>query len=90
MLAVCCEKVGEMSLRIYLTGRVLVEESGTVVLDERYLLGRQGHIAFAYRSGQPGRGATCLRTLQKSLLSEELGVHPSPQTEVVYLEIFRS
>jgi hypothetical protein len=33
MLAACCEKVVEMPLRIYLTSRVLVEESGTVLLD---------------------------------------------------------
>jgi hypothetical protein len=57
-----------MPLRIYLTSRVLVEESGTVILDERRVMGRQGRLAFAYRSGQPGRGARCLRTLQKPLV----------------------
>jgi len=31
MLAACCEKVGETLPRIYPTGRVLVEESGTVI-----------------------------------------------------------
>jgi hypothetical protein len=57
-----------MPLRIYLTSRALVEESGTVILDERRVMGRQGRLVFAYRSGQPGRGATCLRTLQKPLV----------------------
>ena len=37
-----------MTLRIYLTGRVLVEESGTLLLDERRLMGRQGRLAFAH------------------------------------------
>jgi len=36
MLAASCEKVGEMPLRIYLPSRVLVEESGAVLLDERH------------------------------------------------------
>ena len=44
-----------MPLRIYLTSRVLVEENGTVILDERRVMGRQGRLVFAYRSGQPGR-----------------------------------
>jgi hypothetical protein len=51
MLAACCEKVGEMPLRIYLTSRVLVEDSGTL-LDERRLMGRQGRLAFAYLVGE--------------------------------------
>ena len=40
-----------MPLRIYLTGRVLVEESGTALLDERCFMGRQGRLAFAYLIG---------------------------------------
>src|SRR5829696_1052074 len=155
MLAVYCEKVGEMPLRIYLTNRVLVEESGTVLLDERRLMGRQGRLAFAFLMGEEGpwvtskrselrdvlvRAHECLSepgiwgtepayavkhaneavTIEpfretsyqllmrahaavgnraealrvyercRSLLSEELGVPPSPQTEAVYLEILRS
>jgi SARP family transcriptional regulator, regulator of embCAB operon len=37
-----------MGLRIYLTGRVLVEDNGKVLLDERRLMGRQGRLTFAY------------------------------------------
>jgi hypothetical protein len=40
-----------MPLRIYLTSRVLVEDSGTL-LDERRLMGRQGRLAFAYLVGE--------------------------------------
>ena len=75
MLAACCEKVGEMPLRIYLTSRVLVEEdSGTVLLDERRLMGRQGRLAFAYLVGEH------LRAVSRDELAEELwlgGVPPS-------------
>ena len=41
-----------MPLRIYLTSRVLVEESGTVLFDERRLMGRQGRLLFAYLVGE--------------------------------------
>ena len=37
-----------MGLRIYLTGRVLVEDDGRIVLDERRLMGRQGRLTFAF------------------------------------------
>jgi SARP family transcriptional regulator, regulator of embCAB operon len=39
-----------------------------------------------------GNRAEALRVYERcrSLLSEELGVSPSPQTEAVYLEILRS
>jgi SARP family transcriptional regulator, regulator of embCAB operon len=37
-----------MPLRIYLTGRVLVEEDGKILLDERRLMGRQGRLVFAH------------------------------------------
>ena len=39
-----------------------------------------------------GNRAEALRVYERcrSLLSEELGVHPSPQTEAVYLDILRS
>jgi SARP family transcriptional regulator, regulator of embCAB operon len=66
MLAACCKKVGEMPLRIYLTGRVLIEESGTVVLDERRLVGRQGRLAFAYLACEH------LRAVSRDELAEEL------------------
>jgi DNA-binding SARP family transcriptional activator len=54
-----------MPLRIYLTGRVLVEESGTL-LDERRLMGRQGRLAFAYLVGEH------LRAVSRDELAEEL------------------
>jgi hypothetical protein len=41
-----------MPLRIYLTNRVLVEDSDTVIIDERRLMGRQGRLAFAYLVGE--------------------------------------
>src|SRR5829696_10577304 len=66
MLAACCENVGEMPLRIYLTSRVLVEDSGTVLLDERRLMGRQGRLAFAYLVGEH------LRVVSRDELAEEL------------------
>jgi hypothetical protein len=37
-----------MPLRIYLTGRVLVEDDGRILLDERRLMGRQGRLTFGY------------------------------------------
>jgi SARP family transcriptional regulator, regulator of embCAB operon len=54
-----------MPLRIYLTSRVLVEESGTL-LDERRLMGRQGRLAFAYLVGEH------LRAVSRDELAEEL------------------
>jgi DNA-binding SARP family transcriptional activator len=72
MLAVCCENVGEMALRIYLTSRVLVEESGTVLLDERRLMGRQGRLAFAYLVGER------LRAVSRDELAEELWLGAVP------------
>src|SRR3712207_3815666 len=66
MLPACCEKVGEMPLRIYLTGRVLVEERGTVLLEERSLMGRQGRLAFAYLVGER------LRAVSRGELAEEI------------------
>jgi SARP family transcriptional regulator, regulator of embCAB operon len=72
MLAACCGKVGEMPLRIYLTGRILVEESGTVLFDERRLLGRQGRLAFAYLVGEH------LRAVSRDELAEELWLGAVP------------
>jgi SARP family transcriptional regulator, regulator of embCAB operon len=72
VLAACCEKVGERPLRIYLTGRVLVEESGTVLLDERRLMGRQGRLAFAYLVGEH------LRAVSRDELAEELWLGAVP------------
>src|SRR5215217_4534665 len=72
MLAVCCEKVGAMALRIYLTNRVLVEESGTVLLDERRLMGRQGRLTFAYLAGER------LRAVSRDELAEELWLGAVP------------
>ena len=66
-----------MPLRIYLTGRVLVEERGTVLIDERSLMGRQGRLAFAYLVGER------LRAVSRDELAEELwlGTVPPPSWE---------
>lgn len=61
-----------MPLRIYLTGRVLVEESGAVLLDERRLMGRQGRLAFAFLVGEH------LRAVSRDELAEELWLGAVP------------
>jgi SARP family transcriptional regulator, regulator of embCAB operon len=61
-----------MPLRIYLTGRVLIEERGTVLLDERHLMGRQGRLTFAYLVGER------LRAVSRNELAEELWPGPVP------------
>jgi hypothetical protein len=61
-----------MLLRIYLTSRVLVEESGTVRFDERRLMGRQGRLAFAYLVGEH------LRAVSRDELAEELWLGAVP------------
>src|SRR5215210_4371468 len=53
-------------LRIYLTGRVLVEDNGKILLDERSLIGRQGRLAFAHLVGEH------LRAVPRDELAEEL------------------
>src|SRR5829696_4592563 len=55
-----------MPLRIYLTGRVLVEDSGTILFDERRLMGRQGRLVFAHLVGEH------LRAVSRDELAEEL------------------
>jgi DNA-binding SARP family transcriptional activator len=61
-----------MSLRIYLTGRVLVEDNGTILLDERRLLGRQGRVAFTYLVCEH------LRAVSRDELAEELWLGTAP------------
>ena len=61
-----------MPLRIYLTSRVLVEESGAVLFDERRLMGRQGRLLFAYLVGEH------LRAVSKDELAEELWLGTVP------------
>ncbi len=61
-----------MPLRIYLTGRVLVEESGSVLLDESRLMGRQGRLLFAYLVGEH------LRAVSRDELAEELWLGAVP------------
>ena len=61
-----------MPLRIYLTSRALVEESGTVLFDERRLMGRQGRLAFAYLVGEHRRAVS------KDELAEELWLGTVP------------
>jgi DNA-binding winged helix-turn-helix (wHTH) protein len=63
-----------MPLRIYLTGRVLVEESDTVLLDERRMMGKQGRLAFAYLVGEH------LRAVSRDELAEELWLGTVPVT----------
>jgi DNA-binding SARP family transcriptional activator len=55
-----------MGLRIYLTGRVLVEDDGAILLDERRLMGRQGRLTFAYLAYER------LRVVSRDELAEEL------------------
>ncbi len=55
-----------MPLRIYLTGRVLVEDNGAILLDERRLMGRQGRLTFAYLAYER------LRVVSRDELAEEL------------------
>ena len=55
-----------MGLRIYLTGRVLVEDNGKILLDERRLMGRQGRLAFALLAYEH------LRMVSRDELAEEL------------------
>ena len=43
---------GAVSARIYLTGRLLIEHDGAVVLDEPDLPGRHGRLAFAYMASR--------------------------------------
>jgi SARP family transcriptional regulator, regulator of embCAB operon len=61
-----------MLLRIYLTGRVLVEDDGKVLLDERRLMGRQGRLAFAHLAYEH------LRAVSRDELAEELWLGKSP------------
>lgn len=61
-----------MPLRIYLTGRVLIEESGTVLLDERRFTGRQGRLTFARLA------ADRRRAVSRDELAEELWLGTLP------------
>jgi DNA-binding SARP family transcriptional activator len=61
-----------MPLRIYLTGRVLVEDNGKILLDERRLMGRQGRLAFAQLVGEH------LRVVSRDELAEELWLGTAP------------
>jgi DNA-binding SARP family transcriptional activator len=55
-----------MPLRIYLTGRVLVEDNGEILLDERHFMGRQGRLTFAYLAYER------FRAVSRDELAEEL------------------
>lgn len=61
-----------MPLRIYLTGRVLVEDGGTVLFDERRSMGRQGRLTFAHLAGER------LRAVSRDELAEELWFGSAP------------
>ena len=61
-----------MPLRIYLTGRVLVEDNGTILLDERRLVGRQGRLVFVYLAYEH------LRAVSRDELAEELWLGTIP------------
>jgi len=59
-------------LRIYLTGRVLVEDNGRILLDERRLIGRQGRLAFAHLAYEH------LRAVSRDELAGELWLGKVP------------
>ena len=61
-----------ITLRIYLTGRVLIEDDGTILLDERRLMGRQGRLAFAHLACEH------LRAVSRDELAEELWLGKAP------------
>jgi DNA-binding SARP family transcriptional activator len=61
-----------MALRIYLTGKVLIEDDGTTLLDERRLMGRQGRLAFAHLACEH------LRAVSRDELAEELWLGKAP------------
>jgi SARP family transcriptional regulator, regulator of embCAB operon len=61
-----------MPLRIYLTGRVLVEDDGRILLDERRLMGRQGRLTFGYLAYEH------LRAVSRDELAEELWLGTVP------------
>src|SRR5215208_3438724 len=63
-----------MPLRIYLTSRVVVEESGTVLLDEGRMMGRQGRLALACLVGEH------LRAVSRDELAEELWLGTVPRS----------
>ena len=61
-----------MPLRIYLTGRVLVEDDGKLLLDERRLMGRQGRLVFAHLACEH------LRAVSRDELAGELWPDTAP------------
>jgi DNA-binding SARP family transcriptional activator len=61
-----------MPLRIYLTGRVLVEDDGRILLDERRLMGRQGRLTFGYLAYEH------IRDVSRDELAEELWLGTVP------------
>jgi DNA-binding SARP family transcriptional activator len=63
-----------MPLRIYLTGRVLVEDNGKTLLDERRLMGRQGRLTFTYLAHER------LRAVSRDELAEELWLGKAPRS----------
>ena len=62
-----------MPLRIYLTGKVLVEDDGRILLDERRLMGRQGRLDFAHLACEH------LRALSRDELAGELWLDTAPR-----------
>jgi SARP family transcriptional regulator, regulator of embCAB operon len=61
-----------MPLRIYLTGRIIVENNDTILLEERRLMGRQGRLAFAHLAYEH------LRAVARDELAEELWLGKAP------------
>jgi DNA-binding SARP family transcriptional activator len=61
-----------MPLRIYLTGRVIVEDDGRILLDERRLMGRQGRLVFAHLACEH------LRAVSRDELAGELWLDTVP------------
>lgn len=60
-----------MEIRVHLTGQVLLEADGQVVLHERLLRGRQGRLAFAYLVCERERPVT-REELARALWAEDL------------------
>lgn len=84
-------------LRIHLSGRVSIEAGGTLLGPDAFPA-QQGRAAFAFLVGERGTLvsrsalADALRVYEccRTLISEELGVSPSPQTRAVHSEVLQS
>jgi DNA-binding SARP family transcriptional activator len=69
-------------LRIYLAGRIVVEQDGQAVIDERDFVGRQGRLAFAYVVAKRHRPVP-----RSELLAVLWGDAPPRQLEITFSAI---